>query len=75
MSQNEVKKCPQCGGIMTIVVLSTKEKLRRKRTWADAWDAMSWWMGFWKRRFLCDKIIPFCCKSCGYIELYKEKKE
>jgi predicted nucleic-acid-binding Zn-ribbon protein len=23
---------------------------------------------------LCgDEVIPFCCKNCGYIELYSEK--
>jgi len=66
MTEEEVKKCPKCGGEMEraeslytslflidskAVVLETKES-----RWGE-------------------KIIPFFCKNCGYMELYKEPKE
>jgi len=56
---NSVKKCPKCSGEM--------EKGRRiTGYWAIA-------IRFTKKDdlFKGDMIIPFYCKNCGYIELYK----
>ena len=59
MSEKEAKKCPKCGGEM--------EKGRRLVSYYGVTFAKKGdWFG--------DKIIPFYCKNCGYIELYKEMK-
>ena len=57
----EVKKCPKCGGEM--------EQGNRIAGFGGG-------ITFAKRNDLVgDKIIPFYCKNCGYIELYKELKK
>jgi len=60
MSGKEVKKCPKCGGVM--------EKGRRLQSYGP--------VRFWKKGdiLLGDKMIPFYCKNCGYVELYKKMK-
>jgi predicted RNA-binding Zn-ribbon protein involved in translation (DUF1610 family) len=60
--KKEVMKCSECGGEM-------ERGSRITGYWTIAirftknWD----WKG--------DMIIPFYCKNCGYIKLYKEMKE
>lgn len=76
MSEREVRKCPKCGGIMTPGILSTKEKLHLETDLRRRLVRL--YIGGWVLRrgdLYGDKIIPFCCKNCGYIELYKETKE
>ena len=61
MSEKEDKQCPKCGGEMEKgeVPQSTAYGLRFKVRGS-----------FWG-----SKIIPFGCRKCGYIELYKEETE
>jgi len=60
MSENEVKKCPKCNGEM--------EQGKRIAGYGG--------VTFAKRGDLVgDKIIPFYCKNCGFIEIYKEMKK
>jgi len=60
MSEGEVKKCPKCSGEM--------EKGRKLFAYYGVTFAKKGdWFG--------DKIIPYYCKKCGFIELYKEMKE
>jgi predicted nucleic-acid-binding Zn-ribbon protein len=76
MSENQVKRCPKCGGIMMPGILSTKKKQRSETDFGRRLVRL--FVGGWALRkgdFQGDKIIPFCCKSCGYVELYKEMKE
>ncbi len=58
---SEVKKCPRCGNIM------------------KAASSLSGYGGVSVRLIKPgdlhgDKVIPFHCEECGYIELYNEKK-
>jgi len=76
MSGSEVKKCPKCSGAMIPRVLSTKEKVRLETDWRRKYIRLC--VGGWalrERDVYWDQVIPFCCKECGYIELYKELKE
>ena len=68
MNETEVRKCPKCGGEM------------------EAGEDLTPFSIHWVRdvKFrkkgdeIGDKIIPFYCTACGYIELYKKndkKKE
>ena len=54
---SEVKTCPKCGGEM---VEGRRLASYGGVTFAKKGD----WFG--------DKIIPYYCRSCGYIELYKK---
>lgn len=75
MSEKEVKKCPKCGGTMMLGILSTKEKVRSEIDLERR--LLRLFVGGWALRkgdLRSDKIIPFYCKNCGYIELYKEMK-
>lgn len=58
---SEVKKCPKCGGEM--------EKAGRMVSMSGGG------MTFAKRDFMANLIIPFYCKKCGYIELYRKIEE
>jgi predicted nucleic-acid-binding Zn-ribbon protein len=61
MSETEVKKCPKCDGEMEQGEFSQAHVMRHR---------------FLKKGdLLGDEIIPFYCKNCGYIELYKETKK
>jgi len=60
MNESEVKKCPKCGGEML--------KGRRLVSFTEITPAE-------EGQYLGDRILPFCCKNCGYIELYKEMKK
>ena len=64
MSEKEVRKCPKCGGEMEVGKgLVARYMLRDMLiSFAKKGD----WFG--------DNIVSFYCKSCGYIELYKELK-
>jgi len=76
MCESEVKKCPKCGGTMMSSTLSSKEKVRLETDLRRRLVRL--YIGGWalrKRDGHWDKIQPYYCKSCGYIELYKEKKE
>lgn len=55
-----VKKCPKCGG-----EIEEGDKLVGKRGLLSVRFAK-------KDDFLGDQIIPFYCKNCGFIEIYKE---
>jgi predicted nucleic-acid-binding Zn-ribbon protein len=56
---SEDKKCPKCGGEM--------EKGKRLYSYGSVtFTKKDGWLG--------DKIIPYYCKKCGFIELYKEMK-
>ena len=64
MNKSEVKKWPKCGGEM-----ASGEAMVGYGVW-----------GFARARFrlkkpgdkVGDRIIPYYCKSCGYIEFYKK---
>ena len=60
MSKSEVKKCPKRGG----------EMVEGKRLVGYVRISLAK-----KGDVFGDNIIPFYCKNCGYIELYKEKRE
>jgi len=60
MSENEFKRCPNCGGEMEIGNLNG----------AFYWHkGASIWTINWGRR-----IHGFACKKCGYVEFYLDKK-
>lgn len=58
---SEVKKCPKCGG----------EMVRVSRL-SDGHAAVQLSNGLLSFE---GKVIPYYCKKCGFIELYKEMKE
>lgn len=61
---NEVERCPKCGGEMAKsdrLVAATR--LLANVTLAKRGDIIG------------DRIIPYYCRDCGYIEFYKEMKE
>jgi len=60
MRESEVKKCPKCDG----------EMARGKRLVGYVRITLAK-----KDDIFGDNIIPFYCKNCGYIELYKEIKQ
>lgn len=60
MREKEVMKCPKCGGEMAEGTIATHYVGFRIRKSGD-------WFG--------DGVIPFYCKECGYIELYKARYE
>jgi hypothetical protein len=58
---SEVKKCPECGKDMereTLDVLFGMHIIRKEDS----------------RILAGDKVFPYYCTSCDYIELYKETK-
>ncbi len=57
---NEVKKCPKCGSQMKHVDKIIGGNYAAARL-VEKYAADG------------DKIVPFCCSNCGYIELYNEK--
>jgi len=66
MSEKEVKNCPKCGGEM--------EEGERITSFGRGWFPQA--VKFAKKMDIYgDKIVPFYCKNCGYVELYKEMKE
>jgi predicted nucleic-acid-binding Zn-ribbon protein len=64
MNENEAKKCPKCGGEM-------EEGRSLSAARAHFWEVLFSKKGDWYG----DKVVPFYCRSCGYVELYKEMKE
>ena len=66
MSEREVKKCPECGGEM-----EEGERL----TFYGRWPIPKAVKLAKKTDVYGDKIIPFYCKKCGYIKLYKKMKK
>jgi predicted nucleic-acid-binding Zn-ribbon protein len=54
MSENNIKTCPKCGGMM--------EKGSRLFSYGGVSFAK-------KGDFVGDRIIPYYCRACGYIEL------
>jgi len=61
---SEVKKCPKCNGDMSKGYdLVAKELIGNTVTLRKKDD----WIG--------DKIVPYYCTACGFVELYKEMKE
>ena len=58
---SEVKKCPKCGGGM--IEGEFLKNLPKVRVSSEEG----------RRRF--DRVIPFYCKKCGFVELYREMKE
>jgi predicted nucleic-acid-binding Zn-ribbon protein len=61
---SEAKKCPKCGGEM-------EAGRSLIATHAHFWEVLLSKKGDWYG----DKVIPFFCKNCGFIEIYKEMKE
>lgn len=62
---SKIRKCPKCKGEMELGNNLTPASIHyvgevKLRKIGD-------WVG--------DKIVPFFCKKCGYIELYKEMPE
>jgi len=66
MSEREVKKCPKCG-----------EEMEEGRSLNTRYLLGSLDVSFTRKKTFWwgDKIIPFYCKNCGFIELYKEMKK
>ncbi len=60
----EVKKCPKCSGEM----VGAHRLVAHTRLLAGISLAK-------KGDLVGDRIIPFYCVSCGYIEFYKEMKD
>lgn len=56
---SKAPKCPKCG--------ETMEKGTRFVSFTEITLAK-------EGQYVGARIIPFVCKNCGYIELYKEKK-
>jgi predicted nucleic-acid-binding Zn-ribbon protein len=54
----ETKTCPKCGSEMVREDSLSSYGPARLVKYGDAWG---------------DKVAPFYCKNCGYIELYNEK--
>ncbi len=76
MSKSEFRNCPKCGGEMMRGILSTEEKLRLETDLSRRFVHL--YVGGWtlqKGISYADRINPFCCRKCGYIELYKKMKE
>ena len=72
----DVKKCPKCGGVMRLGILSTKERVRLETDLRRRWIRL--YVGGWalgKGDLYSDMIVPFHCENCGYIELYKKMKQ
>ena len=59
---SEVKKCPKCGGEMEKGYKLVGESGLLSVRFAKKGDALG------------DQIIPFYCKNCGFIEIYKGMK-
>jgi len=66
VSEKEAKKCPKCS-----------EEMDEGRSLTASYFLWSTEVSFTKRKALWfgDKIIPFYCKNCGFIELYKEMEK
>lgn len=62
MSESQAKKCPKCGGDMAAGDARVSHSAYGLRL-AKFGDIVG------------DRIIPFYCTECGYIELYKEMKK
>ena len=57
---SEARKCPKCGGEMgSDRRIGLYTEITLKK--GD--------------EFVGERINVFCCKSCGFVELYREKKE
>jgi len=65
MSESEVKKCPKCGGQMV------EAKRLVTRAFSLRGVVLPGVSLAKKGDILGDRIIPFYCKDCGYIEFYK----
>jgi len=65
MNEKEVKKCPKCNGVM---VKGSAQTLN------DAFRCTRPEPKELEEKYK-DRIQPYYCKNCGYIEFYKEKKE
>ena len=66
MSEKEAKKCPKCSSKMekgARITSATRGWIPHAVTLAKEGDLFG------------DKIIPFYCIDCGYVELYKEMKK
>jgi len=63
MSKNEVRRCPKCGGGM----VEADRLVAHTRVLAGVSLAK-------KGDLVGDKIIPYYCGKCGYIEFYKKLK-
>jgi len=61
MNENEARKCPKCGSEMELVDKIVGYGLHAARLF-NKYDLSRG-----------DKIIPYYCPNCGYIELYNEK--
>ena len=64
MNGSNIEKCPKCGGVMEkggcLTAYVTSVKLQSTNK---------------EKQLLDDSVIPFYCKKCGYLELYRAMKE
>jgi predicted nucleic-acid-binding Zn-ribbon protein len=66
IGMSEIKICPKCGGEMekgARITSATRGWIPHAVTLAKEGDLFG------------DKILPFYCKRCGFIELFKEMKD
>jgi predicted nucleic-acid-binding Zn-ribbon protein len=57
----ETKTCPKCG--------STMQSEKHLQALGSEIELVS------KSAFMGDRVKVHCCEKCGFIELYREKKE
>jgi rubredoxin len=66
MVMSEIRKCPKCGGEMK----KSRFIYARIPSQFDApvriKDGHPWGLG--------DEVVPYYCKNCGFVELYKAMK-
>ena len=65
VSESEVEKCPKCGGQMVEASRLVTRAFSLKGVILPGVSLAK------KRDVLGDRIIPFYCEDCGYIEFYK----
>ena len=63
----EAKTCPKCGGEM--------EKAYFLKASSFIFDAKEVYIATNRRGGVGDKMIPFYCKKCGFIELYRKMED
>jgi predicted nucleic-acid-binding Zn-ribbon protein len=64
MSEGRVKTCPKCGNVMTQGNLALGSAMQFPRPGLRLLKSGD---------HFGDKVVPYYCQKCGYIELYNEK--
>jgi predicted nucleic-acid-binding Zn-ribbon protein len=60
MNENEVKKCPKCGGEMEVGFLRNAPYWTHGRS---VWLSIGW----------DGRVFAYKCRNCGYVEFYFER--